>query len=66
MDTVCEWIGLAALLVGALVWYARSQRRPACSSQAGGSGCGQCPLRNDCAGLIVVEADDEPDPRRPA
>lgn len=66
MDAVLEWIGLAILLVGALVWYVRLQHHPACSHQAGQNGCGQCPLKNECAGIIVVEADEEPAPRRPA
>ncbi|HOT00167.1 MAG TPA: hypothetical protein PLY66_04100 [Acidobacteriota bacterium] len=66
MDIVLEWIGLAALLVGALIWYVRSQRQPACPQHAGRNGCSHCPLRNDCAGLIMVEADEEPAPRRPA
>ncbi len=67
MDTVWELVGLAALLAGILVWHLRQQRRPACSQRAGRNGCSQCPLRNDCAGLIVVEADEEPaPPRRPA
>jgi hypothetical protein len=63
MNTVWEIIGLAVLLAAALVWIIRLNRRPVCSEITGPRGCGNCPIKSECAGIIVVEPDDEPAPR---